>query len=238
MNPVALESAVSALGLGSREHVSLVGGGGKTTLWHEIGNGLGGPVIMTTTTKMGTDQHRGIPVLIAPDDTQVCEAFVSTERVIVWRDADGTKALGVTPERADTLFGLAMNMATEADGARRHPFKAPANFEPVVPSSTTVMVSVIGADALGRVIADRCHRPLRVAALAECDPYERLTPRHAAAVLLHERGALKEKPAGARFAVAITKVGPDNWDYSTELVEEIGLLSPTTRVAVFADRFV
>ena len=57
-----------------------------------------------------------------------------------------------------------------------------------------------------RVIGDQCHRPLRVAALAGCRPYERLTPDRAATVLLHERGFLASVPPASRLAVIITKV--------------------------------
>ena len=84
------------------------------------------------------------------------------------------------------------------------------------------MISVIGADALGRVIADQCHRPLRVAAIAECEPYQRLTPASAAKVLLSQRGSLKELPHKSEMIIAIMgiivamilflKYTPDNTD--------------------------
>ena len=40
----------------------------------------------------------------------------------------------------------------EADGAKRKPIKAPADYEPVIPSSTTLVIGVIGLDALGKAI--------------------------------------------------------------------------------------
>lgn len=195
----------AALGLGAHEHVAVVGGGGKTTIVHALGDQLVGSRVLTCTTKMGHDQHRGRPVLLDPDDDALVVAAASGP-VMVWQAVQGQKAIGVAPESCDRWFGLVDHVVIEADGSRQRPFKAPARFEPVVPATTTVMVSVIGADALGRVIADQCHRPLRVAALAECSPYVRLSPEAAARVLLHERGARKELPDGARLAVVITKV--------------------------------
>ena len=118
----------------------------------------------------------------------------------------------------------------EADGSRQRPFKAPADYEPVVPSTTTVIASVIGADALGRVIADQCHRPLRVAALAECTAYERLTPQAAATVLLHERGARKELPEAGRLAIVVTKVADANRSFVAELVEVLMSMEPAVPV--------
>ena len=73
---------------------------------------------------------------------------------------------------------------------------------PSRPASTHV-VACIGADALGYVIADRVHRPLRVAAAAGCSPYERLTPARAAAALTSPVGMTKNVPESARFTVAV-----------------------------------
>lgn len=230
-----LDAAADALGLGGHEHIALVGGGGKTTLWHAIAAGLEGNVVMTTTTKMGTDQHQGLTWLIDPSDADVVESLRRDRRLIVWAKTMGQKAIGVTPERSDRLFELADHVVVEADGARRRPFKAPAQFEPVVPATTTCMVSVIGADALGRVIADQCHRPLRVAAVAGCSPYERLSPRHAATVLTSGRGALKAKPEGSRFVIAVTKVAAENSNLVVDLIDELRRTSPGTPTVAFAD---
>ena len=54
----------------------------------------------------------------------------------------------MTPQECDAWFEHVDHVIIEADGSRRRPFKAPADYEPVVPSTTTTMVSVIGADAL------------------------------------------------------------------------------------------
>ncbi|MBT5139691.1 MAG: putative selenium-dependent hydroxylase accessory protein YqeC, partial [Acidimicrobiaceae bacterium] len=128
--------------------------------------------------------------------------------------------------RCDLLFDMVDYVLVVADEARSLPFKAPGTFEPVVPSATTMMVSVIGADALGRVIADQCHRPLRVAALAQCQPYERLTPKAAAAVLLHPNGQRAALPERARLVVAITKVEATNAGLVEELRGELARLEP------------
>ena len=132
----------------------------------------------------------------------------------------------MTPQECDAWFEHVDHVIIEADGSRRRPFKAPADYEPVVPSTTTTMVSVIGADALGRVIADQCHRPLRVAAVAGCQPYERLSPAAAATVLVSERGARKELPDGGRLAVVVNKVGGANQALVAELLDELDRRAP------------
>jgi probable selenium-dependent hydroxylase accessory protein YqeC len=206
LSPVPLDEVAVALGLGRHEHVALVGGGGKTTLLHAMARQLTGRRIVTTTTKMGADQSRGLPVLVGVEPTALAPGAPAPAATMVWRAVEGSKALGVAPEVCDRWFGLVDHVLVEADGSRRLPFKAPATFEPVVPATATLVVSVMGADALGRVILDRCHRPLRVAALAGCPATVRLTPEAAARVLLHPRGFRRAVPPGALFAIAVTKV--------------------------------
>lgn len=221
--PIELIRLANELNLGPREHIALVGGGGKTTILHALGSQLDGRVILTTTTKMGSDQDHGFRILAAGNvgsDTRE----VGTS--IVWSRVEGNKAHGVSKEDCDRWAELVDYVVIEADGARQRPFKAPASYEPVIPETVTQMISVIGADALGRVIADQCHRPLRVAALADCEPYQRLTPSGAAAVLLHQRGARRSMPGRARFTVAITKVDPTNRDLVDELVHELSTTEP------------
>ncbi len=227
VDPIPLDRLGSALGLGAREHVALVGGGGKTTTMFALADQLGGTRVVTTTTKMGHDQHRGRPLLLSPTDAELTEALSAVGGrsagpvVVAWRSIDGTKAVGVDPATCDRWFERVEgidHVLVEADGARRRPFKAPGALEPVVPDTATLVIVVVGADALGRVIGDQCHRPLRVAALAGCRPYERLTPARAAAVLRHERGFAASVPPAARMAVVITKVDGDTASAVTELV--------------------
>ncbi len=221
---VALADVVAALELGAKEHVALVGGGGKSTLLRTISVGRaldGRRVVGTTTTKMSADQDEGFERLLAPTDEEIVAA-VERGPVMAWSRIDGGKAHGTSPVDCDRWFDLVDDVVVEADGARHRPFKAPSPFEPVVPSTTTLMISVIGADALGRVIADQCHRPLRVAALAGCSPYVRLSPEGAARVLLHERGARRALPATSRFMVAITKVDQATESAVDELMEALG----------------
>ena len=204
--PIPLSELASALELGPHELVATVGGGGKTTTLFALGRQLGGRRVLTTTTKMGRDRTGGFPVLFGPSDTALLDAVGAGDAVLVWKADGGHKAIGLDPDACDRWFDLVDHVLVEADGAAGRPFKAPRPLEPVVPSHATLVVACIGASALGRVIADQCHRPMRVAALAGCTPYERLTPERAARVLLHDRGSRQGCPAGARFAVVVHRV--------------------------------
>ena len=212
MRVTSLAGAAEALGLGRRSLVALVGGGGKTTLLFALGRNLPARTLLTTTTRMGCDRTGGFPCLIGPTDDELASALDHDDAVLAWRTTDERKALGFAPTEVDRWFanGAADHIVVEADGARRRPFTAPAPWEPPIPSASTHVVACIGADALGYVIADRVHRPLRVAAAAGCSPYERLTPARAAAALTSPVGMTKNVPESARFTVAVAGADPDD----------------------------
>ena len=217
-----VEGFAAALAPGPRSLVALVGGGGKTTLLFALGRGLAGRRLLTTTTRMGGGNTGGFPTLLDPSAADLVAALGRDPAVVAWRSMDDRKALGFAPEVVDGWFEaqVADHVVVEADGARRRPFTAPAPWEPPIPGAVTCVVACIGADALGYVIADLLHRPLRVAAAANCSAYERLTPARAATALTSPVGMGKNVPEGARFVAAVTKADPGR-DQSQDLADEL-----------------
>jgi molybdenum cofactor cytidylyltransferase len=87
------------------------------------------------------------------------------------------------------------------------PFKAPADYEPVIPTETTLVVPVVGADVFGQPLdADHVHRPELVGALSGAPLGTPITPAIVARVLAHPQGGRKGVPPGARVVVLINKV--------------------------------
>jgi hypothetical protein len=84
------------------------------------------------------------------------------------------------------------------------------------------VITVIGADALDRVIEDQCHRPMRVAAVVGCRSYDRLTPERAARLVTSDRGGRKSVSPGARHAILITKVTDINRPLVERLIAALG----------------
>ena len=231
---VPIAELAGALELGPREFVSLVGGGGTTTALFALGDQLGPTAILTTTTRMGRDRTGPYEPLVDPSDGELVDAVASDGTVLLWRGVDGHRALGFAPETCDRWFDLADHVVVEADGSRRRPFKAPIDHEPVVPGRTTVLVAGVGAAAFGGVIADVCHRPERVAAIAGCRTTDRLTPARLAAVLTSDRGSRKDCPPTARFAVLLNRVTSADGPFAAEVRERIGPAIPVVAVAPFA----
>lgn len=197
------------LGLRAREHVAFVGAGGKSTLLLGVGHEIAGseaPVVMATTTRMSADQAPAWAELCT-NLSQVERALASATPAFLIEGIEGSKAMGISPLLADEIYqSTAATVLVEADGAQGRPFKAPAAEEPVIPSTTTLVVVVAGMDGLGGIIADVCHRPERVAALTGRRRGDLLRAEDMAKVLGHEDGGRKGVPPGARLVFVLAKV--------------------------------
>ena len=220
IEPLEVHKAVENLEIKEGEIVALVGGGGKSTLLKALGEIHGKGTILTTTTKMGSDQTGEATLLVSPSEKELVRALGGTPPVLIWDRVEGEKAFGVDPSLPKSWLPEATRIIVEADGARRHPAKAPAPYEPVLPLGATT------------VIADQCHRPLRVAAVVNCSPYERLTPQRAAALLLDPNGSKKGLENGMRYVIAITKVSTKNQNIVERLVEELQSFDPEVEISL------
>lgn len=206
-----------ALRMAAGESVALVGGGGKTTAMFRLAREVvdrGGRVITTTTTRIFGAQIALAPAHVpAADATQerVAAALAVHRHVLVTgpTEADSGKAEGVSLDlfqRLRAWFPEAC-LLNEADGSRMRPFKAPADYEPVIPTDTTLVLPVVGADVFGAPLdAEHVHRPELVSALCGAPLGTPITPAIVARVLAHPDGGRKGVPARARVVVLINKV--------------------------------
>ncbi len=207
-----------ALQIQPKEVIAFTGGGGKTTAMFRLAAELaaeGKRVVTTTTTRIFAAQLQ-----LAPQHRTVgdpAQALAETQAVLRETphllltgatNREG-KAFGIAPEFIAPLLALdeVDAILVEADGSRMRPLKAPADHEPVVPFVTTLLVPVVGIDAVGAPLDDEhVHRAERVAELLEVPPGTPLTAEHIARLVGHPRGGLKGKPAHARVVPLINKV--------------------------------
>ena len=236
-------SLVELLALGDRELISLVGGGGKSTMLFSLGSELaasGKRVVLTTTTKMGREQADSAPTVCWSADTECALAALDQDGpVMLVTDGDDHKVTGPPPELVDRLFAEsdADYIIVEADGSRGKPLKAPASFEPVIPSRSTMVVILMGIDAVGRPLGNVTHRVEEATRFTGLDVDHLLTPGDCAAVLLHPDGALQSCPPEARVIVALTKVqGAADQKAADELASLITTIRPELRSVVIPDR--
>lgn len=79
----------------------------------------------------------------------------------------------------------------EADGAKRKPIKAPADYEPVIPRSTTMIIGVVGLDCYGRKIEEIVHRPELFTDITETNIFEKIDDNIIVRLVLNENGLFK-----------------------------------------------
>jgi molybdenum cofactor cytidylyltransferase len=237
---IVTASLAERLGIGDLELISIVGAGGKTTLLHALGRELasdGYRVVLTTTTRMAASQVTE-PVCWSTIPDDVAAAHVPGTPLFVMSGLNPDKAVGPDSDSVDQLFdrSAADHVVVEADGARTMSIKAPADHEPMIPGRSTVVIVVVGADALGQPLIEVAHRPDQVSHLTGANRDSIVTPDLAAAVLLHPEGGLKNIPRDARIVMAITKVSTDNDKAAAELAARLTIHPSVDRVVTLPSR--
>ena len=181
--------------------ISLVGGGGKTTVMYhlaEYAQRLGKRTGVITTTKI----FRPPVVCRTPEDCQV--RWEAGQYAVCGQDAPDGKLRAPTAQMLDYLLCEAEVLLVEADGAKGLPCKAPAEHEPVILPQTSVVLGVMGLDALGRSIEENCFRPEQVSALLQRDRSHLLTPEDMAKLLLSPQGTRKHV-GGRNYHIILNK---------------------------------
>jgi molybdenum cofactor cytidylyltransferase len=204
-----------ALGVEPGDLVALVGGGGKTSLMLALGRalvGAGQRVILTTTTRIASHELALAPAACpAGDDEALAAALASAGCCLVTREVGPHKAAGVEPDMPRQWLARpdVDVVVVEADGAAQRPVKLPADHEPALPDGTTLLVALVGIDALAGPLEQVAHRPERVASWLGISPGEWLTPALLARLAAGAEGGMKGLPDGARAALFINKVEDD-----------------------------
>lgn len=197
--------------------LSFIGGGGKTSLMFHLARLLvqsGRRVLTTTTTKIFVPTpEQSETVLIDSDPRavlrlvthcQTCSGHVTAASHLY----ESGKLKGFDSEDI-TVFedsGLFDWILVEADGAAGRPLKAPAEHEPVIPSRTTVLVSVAGLDALGKPLSDDfVFRAGLVGKLMGLAEGETITESVLANFYSQLSGPFKGAPSGSRRFIFLNK---------------------------------
>jgi probable selenium-dependent hydroxylase accessory protein YqeC len=215
-----------ALDLKERAFISLVGAGGKSTLFKRLAEELvlkKKQIILTTTTHMFSWQLAPFVkkgrLIEGHNEESVRESIkkyfsleskggklaVIEEKI---EDNGEEKVSGSPPEWLDKWWEESIGDFTlvEADGAAGRPVKAPASHEPVIPLSTTDLVGVIGIDALGlSLLEENVFRSEIFSRLTGLNLGEKIGAEALAFLICHPEGLFKEVPPGCRRHLFINK---------------------------------
>ena len=168
--------------------ISLVGGGGKTTLLHYLAGCFAARGLSTA---VMTSTRMGCPPVYC-ETMEACRAcWARGEYAAAGTRLENGKFRAPQEDVLKALLDEAEIVLIEADGAHRRPLKFPADNEPVILEETDIVIAVAGLDALGAPAGDVCHRMPEAAALLGIDERHVITPEDMAAVLLSPQGGKK-----------------------------------------------
>lgn len=188
--------------------ISIAGAGGKTTLMFELAKRIPGPVVMTTTTKVGAGQIQNADICLELQEFPPRE-LSGRMWVSPSLEPHNGKITGCSPEEFSDLAekcrkkGIAI--VNEADGAARRHIKAPAGHEPVIPGESDICIYVVGLDVLGLPLnEENVHRPDLFSSITGLLSGEMITPESIVRLLEHPQGGLKNIPVRAVKIVCMT----------------------------------
>jgi len=230
------QGLITALDLGPKEHVAVVGGGGKSTLCFALAEALrlkGARVISTTTTKVRHEEAKAYPRLVldspdGPDLEAIKKGLDEAGNVFVGQEfLENGKVEGISLTVADDLFRMpgVDYVIIEADGAAGRPLKAPAAHEPVIPGSVTRVIALMGLEALGKPLGlDTVFRLALFKVLTGLEEGDILNPEGLARAFDEKAGLFKNTPSSARRTVFLNQLDifPDDrpaHDMARRLIE-------------------
>lgn len=210
-----------SFGIKSGEVISLIGGGGKTTLMFALAQELAsseGFVITTTTTKIMQPSLRETPLVLLNRDEEVLKTLLLRKMdkynhiTLASEMFARGKLKGIPPEFVVKLAALnrIAYIIVEADGSSQKSFKAPNSTEPVIPLNTSLVIPIVGADAVGLLlIEENVFRSEIASSLLGLPLGSVLTTEAIAQLLTHEHGIIKGSPRHARIIPFVNKVDLD-----------------------------
>jgi len=211
-----------ALGLKEREVISLTGAGGKTTFMFRLARELvlkKKKVVTTTTTKILEPASGETKFLFVDPSEEALREFVDKyiaryRHITVARERlESWKLKGVSSNLVDDIWRSHEidYLIVEADGAAGRPIKAPREGEPVIPSSTTLVVAILGMDGTGMDLNEKnIFQAEQVSTLTGIPIGRKMTDKGMAILMTHPLGIFKGAPSPSRVIAFLNKVDIPN----------------------------
>lgn len=202
------EGLLEALGLDRlfAPIVSVVGGGGKTSVIRRLAleyEKRGQPVIVTTTTKMKLPDT---DLFLTKPDMELLAEMLREHRAVWIGSIQKEGKMGPLPMVfLEAVRLLQVPILIEADGANRRPCKVPAAHEPAIWGKSTVVIGVIGLEAIGQQIKAGCHRPELVAELLHKSENETLLREDVVTIALNGQGLKKATDPFMKYHIILNK---------------------------------
>ena len=222
-------SLLSTLGIheNTASIISVVGAGGKTSTIEHLAreyNVRNKQVIVTTTTHM-----------LRPDISKWCreESLLLLDQYLekqkeVWVGLPCGEDKMSSPSISflEQLMKKKIPILIEADGAKRLPFKIPGEQEPVLLKKSTIVIGVLGLDALGLPLKEACFRSELASKLLGKSEEDRITIDDYVKVAGSSHGLKKEVSSDMKYVLILNKA--DNEDRINQAIRIRSMLKEHT----------
>ncbi len=198
----------------NKELICIVGAGGKTSALFRLAGELsaeGTRVLVTTTTAIYEPEKNQYDKMIvsASESMGLFEDIISEGITVLGKSTTPEgKLLGVSPDFLDFVYskGVFDYIIVEGDGSKGRPLKAPAEYEPVIPSHTTKLLGIIGLDCINREVCEEyVHRPEQLCAILNCKAGDVIDADLICRLVNHELGLFKGAPADSERYLILNK---------------------------------
>jgi len=204
--------------------VSVVGAGGKKSTMYRLAEQLHRPLLTATVRIPIFDPHvERVMVTDAPGEAIANAALDDWPLGVVPAREGDDRYRGYDSSVVDELASVdgVQTIIVKADGARMRRFKAPGAREPQLPRSSTVVVPIASAHAIGRPLDDDLvHRVERVERITGLTRGETITPAAIADVIASPDGGHKDVPEGASVIPVINMVDDAGLEQAARRVAE------------------
>jgi probable selenium-dependent hydroxylase accessory protein YqeC len=192
-------------------YISIIGGGGKTTLMYKLAETsllMNKPVICSTTTKILIPENYNI---IIKNNIDKCFSLLNKNKinVIGKQIINNRKIDGFDKTEYDRIYldNPEYNIIIEADGSDGRSLKAHKDYEPVIPKKTELVIIVIGIDILDKPFNSKnVHRHELFKKYVEINKNEKIRNQHIIRILKHKKGYLSQISEYHDIMIFISKI--------------------------------
>ncbi|GIV66415.1 MAG: selenium cofactor biosynthesis protein YqeC [Chloroflexota bacterium] len=194
------------LRLHQKSRLAIVGAGGKSTILFNSAAELESPVVLAATAHLCADQLNLATshffVEKPSDVNNIFQKEFQGSLLLTGPIGERNRTRGLSDEEINLVREncerLGLPLIIEADGSRRLPLKAPAEFEPPVPGWVNQVVVVTGLSGLGKILNEEVvFRAERFAQITDSSIGQEISLAMVIKYLLAEEGGLKNIPQNA-----------------------------------------
>ncbi len=238
------KSFSNLLNIISGDVISLIGGGGKTTSMLTLTQELSkkNSVMFTTSTRIGNpDPEYYDESLYDMDFDQIKHLILKNNdtphRKLVFKYIiDEFHIKGIEKEEIDYIARHEKRpkiIIVEADGAKMLPLKAHAEFEPVLPETTTKLIPVIGIDSLHKpLLEENVHRSELFSKFTGLEIGQNVSIDSIYQIFKNKKGYLKDVANGIEIIPYISKINDSSKNDGIKLAEKLLTIPRINKVIV------